>query len=360
MTEATHEGAEEFNTPSPTSVDSAAQKLNGIFGEETEDTHEETNEEEREETQEEESSEVLEGSEEEPETEDKDDSESEEEDDEQDEPQPLTSLQELAKRLDVDESSLYDIKLPTKVDGEEGEATLAQLIKSYQLEGHLNRKSMELSDSKKELEKQQAQLEQERHQKLQEIQQAAQLAQKLIYGDWQSVNWEELKQKDPEKYLLKKAEFQEYQQSLGYLNQMTQAERQKAYQDAKQQFDEVVKTEQNKLLEAIPEWNNKDALKKEYSELVDFMKSDLGVTDEELSRMVDHRYYLMARDAKRYRDLQKRSPKDKKDRKPVKTAKAGNRGDQKQAVESNNLRKQFSKRKDVNSAAALINAMAKK
>lgn len=356
MTDATHEGAEELNPPSPTSIDSAAQKLNGLFGEEEEreeDVQEESSEEETQEVEESPEEQEEEGEEESP-------GDDEAEEPEDDEPQPLTSLQDLANRLDVDESSLYDIKLPTKIDGEEGEATLAQLIKSYQLEGSINRKSMELSDSRKELEKQQAKFQEERQKKLQEVEHAANVANQLLYAEWNQVDWNDLRANDPDTYYRKKAEFEEYQQALGQISQATQAERQKAYEEAQKKLEQFIESEQKKLIEAIPEWSNKDTLKKEYSDLINFLRQDFNIQDEELNRMLDHRLYLMARDAKRYRDLQKNPPKDKKDRTPVKTAKAGKRGDHKKSLETNNLRKQFSKRKDVNSAAALISAMAKK
>lgn len=38
------------------------------------------------------------------------------------------------------------LKVKLKVDGEEKDATLADLIKINQLEGHVNRKSIELSE----------------------------------------------------------------------------------------------------------------------------------------------------------------------------------------------------------------------
>src|SRR5690606_33840425 len=89
--------------------------------------------------------------------------------------QPLTTLKDIAEKLGVEESKLFDLKLPTKIDGVEGEATLAQLVKSFQLEGHLNRELMKVADQRKEVEKAKESIEQERNAKLGELGQLAQI-----------------------------------------------------------------------------------------------------------------------------------------------------------------------------------------
>lgn len=359
-TEATQTGAEELNRPAPTSVEHAAQTINGLFTREEVEPPPKKKEETPEaggEDHEEESEDSTEDSTEDQEASEED---TEEEGEEQD-AQPLTTLSELADRLGVDESSLYDLKLPTKIDGEEGQATLSQLVKSFQLEGHLNRENMKVAESRKELESQREKLEKERNEKLQELQQSLQVASQILYGDWSRVNWDQLKQEDPVEYLQKKEEFAEYQQALGQVNQSLQQEYQKYQEAQKEAMQNHVKEQQKKLLDAIPEWNNKDTLKKEYGQLVSFLQDDLGVTKEELDSLTDHRFYLLARDAMRYRNLKKADPrKTHRANKPTPTVKAGsNNSQQKQAVQMQGLHKNLRKKKDVKSAAALINEMYK-
>lgn len=353
MTEATQTGAE-INTPAPGSVDEAAQKINGLFGE----IHEEEKEPEGE-TSEEVLEEVTEESETEPESEESEESETEAEEEES---RPLTTLSEIAESLGVSESDLYDIKLKTKIDGQDGEATLAQLVKSYQLEGHLNRKSMEVSDLKKEIEKERESIEQHKQQKLSELNQAGEIARQLLLGEYQSIDWDKLKKEDSIGYLEKKAQFEEYQQSLNQIYGLIQQENQKVQQQQQEKLKKYIEDQQTKLRNAVPEWKDEKVLKAQYSELINFLRDDIGVTKDELNTILDHRFYLLARDAKRYRDIQKKNPRvENKDRSAKKVVKAGTqKGQERSVAQIGELKTRFKKSKDVNSAAALINALASK
>lgn len=357
MSEATQETGAEINTPAPGSVAEAAQKINGLFGE----IHEEEKE-PKGETSEEVLEEVTEESETESESEDEESGESETEAEEE-ESRPLTTLSEIAESLGVSESDLYDIKLKTKIDGQDGEATLAQLVKSYQLEGHLNRKSMEVSDLKKEIEKERESIEQHKQQKLSELNQAGEIARQLLLGEYQSIDWDKLKKEDSIGYLEKKAQFEEYTQSLNQIYGLIQQENQKVQQQQQEKLKKYIEDQQTKLRNAVPEWKDEKVLKAQYSELINFLRDDIGVTKDELNTILDHRFYLLARDAKSYRDLQKKNPRiENKDRSAKKVVKAGAQKGQaeRQVAQVNDLKKNFSKTKDVRSAGALINAMISK
>lgn len=355
MEKATQTGATASNA-APNSIDEAAQRIGEIFEkpakkqvkpEEAADTNSESEEEVKTDssevdTQEEE---VTEGQ--------------ETETAEEGETRALTSLEDVVSALGVDSDALMSIKVKTKVDGVDEEATLAQLIKGYQLEGHVNRKSMEVSELKKELEKKAESFESEKKTQLGQINQAAAIAHRLLVGEYSAIDWAKLEKDDPIEYLTKKDQFQKYNASLQNIYGVIQQEQSKELEAQKTKLKEYVNEQQQKLAAKLPGWTDEKVRSKEYGDLVSFLRSELGVTKEELDGILDHRFYEIAYDAKRYRELMKKDLKANKDRKTTTFVKSGApkgpavRG----AAQISELKRNHSKHKSLDSAAELIGAL---
>jgi hypothetical protein len=218
-----------------------------------------------------------------------------------------TDIHELAESLGVEPSKLFDLKVKTKVDGVEGEATLAQLLKSYQLEGHLNRKSMELSDQRKAFEQEAQQKLGEVNQRTQQLQDAVTLAFNLLNEHYKTVDWQQLKLTDPEAFNTKYIEYQQHQQQIGNAFQTLNAERQRQALAEQEKFVAHVQSESTKLTHAIPEWADEKIAKKEKAEIREYLKS-LGFSDQETGQVYDHRQVLILRDALKARQLQQSKP----------------------------------------------------
>lgn len=359
MDEATQTGAA-INTPAPGSIHEAAQKLTGLFGktEEKPATKPEAKPQEQTETNSEPAAQA-EGSN----TQDEERQEPEGEGEEQTqegEARPLTSLDDVVQALGVEPDALMQIRLKTKVDGVEEEATLAQLIKERQLERHVNRKSMEVSDLKKELEKKAETFESEKQQKLGQLSQATAIAHELLLGEYKAIDWAKLEKDDPIEYLTKKDQFAKYNASLNQVASVIQQEQQKALEGQKAKLKEFIQEQQKLLSSKLPGWGDEKVRSKEYGELVGFLKSEFNVTPEELNGILDARFYEIAYDAKRYRELMKKNPKvENRDRTPQKFVKPGTSQGQAQrsTAQISDLKRNHSKQKDVKSAAALINAL---
>ena len=143
-------------------------------------------------------------------------------DDEQQADEPQISLTDLAKYLGVDESTLDidedgGVKVKTKIDGKEGAAKFHDLVKSYQLQGHVDAKAREAAETQKALSERVQQFEAFAQTETQRLTQLAQMAQAELAGDIQSVNWQELARNDPAEYVAKQAEFNQRQ---GRVNQL--------------------------------------------------------------------------------------------------------------------------------------------
>lgn len=214
-------------------------------------------------------------------------------------------LTEIASVLGYDESDLAidedgKVMIKVKIDGEERLATPAELKKSYQLEGHLNKNNMEVAEQRKALQAKEQELTQSFQQKLTEAQNLAQLAYNQLAQDYQSVDWEKLRAEDPVEYTVQRQSFQERNAAIQHGLQQIQQQTQRAAQ----QYREA---EMQKLLERIPEWRDQSVFRKEADELVQTL-AEYGVSRDEAHKISDHRFFLMARDAKRYRDLQSKKP----------------------------------------------------
>lgn len=253
-----------------------------------------------------------------------------------------THLTELAESLGVEPEKLYDLKLKTKIDGQEGEATLAQLLKSYQLEGHLNRKNMEIAEQRKALENETQKILAQHQQRATQLEESLAVTAQILNERFQGIDWNQLKATDPVEFNTKYIEYQQYQGYLQNAFNAVQAEKQQQAALQQQQFHAALKEEHQKLLNVIPEWSDNAIAKREKAEIGDYLKS-YGFTDEEVGQVYDHRLVQILRDAKRGRAVQESKPEIvKKVTQAPKLAKPGpkpSKADQ-QAETLKDLRKQ--------------------
>ena len=259
------------------------------------------------------------------------DDDSEEDQDAPDDDVVSYELSDIAQLLGVDESVLdvdEDGKViaKTKVDGQEGIAKLNDLIKSHQLEGHLNKQNMEVVEQRKALEQQQQEFAQKSQAQLKTLEDSLTLAYNQLNNEFQGINWNELKQSDPATYAAYRRDFDDRQQQISYAYQNLEQTRQA-------QRDQLRQQGVKNLFDAIPEWKDADAREKGRSELKNGLAKHYGYSNEELAAVIDqgmdisgldHRIYLMARDALKYRQLQDGKPEvTKKVKTASKTVKAG-------------------------------------
>lgn len=218
------------------------------------------------------------------------------------------TLRELSDKLGMTYEELLDgIQAETKVDGEEGTATLSKLIKSHQLEGHLNRKSMELSDARKAFEVETQQKKQQFDAQLSQLSTSLDANIKMFHGELARVNWQELEANDPVEYLRLRASFEDRNRKLIEHHQFLNAEEGKRKQAAEEAQKAKFATEIKLLVNAVPEWKTEAALEKGHAEIMKYLKSS-GLGDDEISAIQSHKHILILRDAMKYRELQERKP----------------------------------------------------
>jgi len=231
-----------------------------------------------------------------------------------------------------------DLKYTIKVDGKEFEVGIDELKSGYQRQADYTRKSQALAEQRKgteAIQSERLQLEQERQmyanglQMLQE-QQSAKLQ------DFDSVDWETLKEEDPYAYMLKKDEYRDAQERVSNAAQQQALIQQEQHTAAQKVRGEFVQQEYARLVAALPEWNDKDStIKKDIQEYA----TSVGFRPEEINQLADHRSVLVIKKAMEFDKLTKKvAPKKKAVKKVPKVQKAG-RGKSKEDTATEELKK---------------------
>lgn len=191
-------------------------------------------------------------------------------------------------------------RFKVKVNGEEREIPLSELVKGYQLESDYRIKTSQVAEQARA-----AQAEREQAKALQE-----QYAQALNVYSQQLQTMQpqppdsSLIDSDPVGYLRQQQAFQNWQQQMQRVQyeQMQLSERQRQEQEA--QSYQTLAQEAELLTKAIPEWADAEKAKVGKSELTKYLKESFGYSDEHLSQVSDHRALVMARKAMLYDQLQ--------------------------------------------------------
>ena len=197
-------------------------------------------------------------------------------DGQEEESQPQLTTTDLAKYLGIDESALDvdddgTIKVKTKIDGKEGAAKLADLLKSHQLSGHNENKAREVAEAHKAIETRRQEAETQVAARLEQVEALAKVAAEELTREYQSIDWQTLRQTDPGNYAALQMEYQQRGQKLqGVLNQ-TQQEKAQQQQQREAQRSQFLAQESEKIPTVIPEWKDKAVAERESKEIVDWM-----------------------------------------------------------------------------------------
>ena len=182
-----------------------------------------------------------------------------------------------------------------KVDGQEGEATIDELIKSYQLQKTAQKRLQEASEQRKAVEVEKASTEQAR----QQYEQALNLLNQQLQQSTQPKDqayWDGLYESDPLEYVRQRDQERD-----------AQAKQQAVQAELIRMRQIKLAEEQNKLLTLIPEWKDSEVQAREKAAIASYAQTK-GWTTEELNKVDDSRYIDLIRKAYLYDNLQSQRP----------------------------------------------------
>jgi hypothetical protein len=204
-------------------------------------------------------------------------------------------------------------KFTVKVDGKDTEVTLEDLKAGYSFTEHNTRRAQQNAEERKALEAERQKFQAEdvatvRAQRSQYESQLAQLSEAIQAVTPKEPDWNTLRlQVPPEEFA---AEVLNWQQNTERLK-VVEAERArvKAEQDADAAngFRQYVATEREKLAAALPVFADAEKGPVHQKRLVEFAKAR-GFTDDDLSKVVDHRLVMLLNDSMELAESKAKAP----------------------------------------------------
>jgi hypothetical protein len=216
---------------------------------------------------------------------------------------------EESEEVDVDDGkasfanfSETDNGYSFKVNGRMVDVTREALIKTYQM-AELNERKLERLESQQDGEYSKA-----KQARLQELDQAKAEYRKMLadLAEGNSDTGESLL-KQLEKGEIDYAEYEVAKSKLLKQQEAAKAEQAKAAEEQETRFKELQRTELDKLVK-LQGWSDEKVAKAEYAAMQEAARV-VGITDAELNKIVDHRFFLIAEKAGKWDALQKQSGK---------------------------------------------------
>jgi hypothetical protein len=186
-----------------------------------------------------------------------------------------------------------NLKVRVKVAGEEKEVTLDELQKGYSRTEDYTRKTQEVAAQRKALESETVAARTERQQLAQHLKLLEETVTELTPKE---PDWEAIRRDHPNDFARVWSEWQQAEKDRAQISQQRQEAEARVRKDQEDAYKEHVKTEQEKLYAAIPEWSKEDVRKSEAKAMAEYAQS-LGFTPENLAQVSDHRVLLMLRKA---------------------------------------------------------------
>jgi hypothetical protein len=251
-----------------------------------------------------------------------------ESDEQSDVQEPQISTSDIAKVLGLDES-LLDVDetgaavIKTKIDGKDGAAKLADMLKSYQLQGHVDNQAREVAEQRKALQQQAEQHQNLIKQRLDELDNVVKIAGDELLREFQSIDWQTLRVSDPGEYSARMQDFQIRQQRLNDAAQQANVRRQELKAQDDQKISDLLAQERQRIPELIPEWKDASVANKERSEIMEWAQKQ-GADPQELGAIGRSWAVAALRKAMLYDRLQTaKADVEKKVRAAPKLVKAG-------------------------------------
>ena len=204
-----------------------------------------------------------------------------------------------------------------KVDGEEAEVPLRELVRGYQRGADYTRKTMRLADERREVEQLRGQTEDELAAAAAERQSLAAQAAGAIptlraqLAAFDGFDWQRMAVEQPALHAQARTLFDSLAQQLQSAETAqveAAAVTQLQHQRTSEQQRQHITAEKQAVMESIPEMADPEKAPREAAALARYL-TDAGYKAPEIARLVDHRDFLLARKAMLYDRLMANSAK---------------------------------------------------
>lgn len=216
---------------------------------------------------------------------------------------------------DAQESPTYKVR----VDGEEVDVPLDELLRGYSRTSDYTRKTQKLAEERKAYEAETAAVREER----QRYANVLQTMESQLTAT-KEPDWAKLFEEDPIEASKQFAMHQSRKEQLAQVRAEQKRVAEANAQEQQRQLQTIIAEEEQKLVSKIKEWSDPKKAKAEKETVLEYARS-LGYTDTELSQLYDHRAVIALREAALYRQMATNAQgKVEKSKDNPKTLKPGN------------------------------------
>jgi hypothetical protein len=221
------------------------------------------------------------------------------EEEESEEYEEVEEEEEEETEVEEEEPSYFTVK----VDGEELEVTLDELTSGYQRQGDYTRKTQALAEQRKDYETRSAELQQLQENYLEQATLANELLNRGL-KQFDNVDWNNLKETDPQLYMQKKLELQEMREEQTQLHNEIRQNMERSQKAQHTALQQELQKQWNETLRVFPAWKDEGKAKTHQSELREYGLS-LGFSEQELSNIGRARDLVLLDKAMKYDNMQK-------------------------------------------------------
>ena len=242
-----------------------------------------------------------------------------------------------------------------KVDGKEVEVTLDELQKGYSRTQDYTRKTQQIAETRKAVDAEASAIRAEREQYAQLL---GALQQQLETTEV-PIDMDRLRDEDPIEWVRQSEIRRQKQEKLAAIQFEQQRLSQLTAQQRAQEMNAHLATQQEALIQAVPEWKDSKKAQAEKALLVEFGKK-IGFSDDELKNVYDHRAVVALRKAALYDQMMSKrgqiKPVINNGPRPAKPSAAGRVST---TTESTRAKQRLAKSGRVNDAASAIELLLK-
>lgn len=210
-----------------------------------------------------------------------------------------------------------------KVDGEEVEVPLDELLKGYSRTADYTRKTQAIAEARKQAEAEAAAAREERQRYAQTLEV---LDAQLRTLQPPEIDWDRLYKENPVEWVRQREIQRTRQEQAAWVQSQRAALVQKQEQEERVEQAQTLEVERAKLFEALPEWRDADKARAEKAKIVSYATERLGFSVEEISDIYDARAVVALRKAMLFDELMSKRdqmrPKIMQKAKPMKAGAA--------------------------------------
>lgn len=236
-----------------------------------------------------------------------------------------------------------------KVNGEELEVTEDELVKGYSREQDYTRKSMALAEDRKVFEAELQAVAETRTQYAQKLEALTGILQKNEPRVDQS-----LRETNPAEWSAQMLQHRQWaEQKRAVEEEQARALQEQEKQEAQAQV-EYLAEQRSKLLAALPEWADEEVAKTDTGKMVDYAIKSVGLSEDEVASITDHRVVVALRKAMLFDELKAKAPQTRSKVEKVKAAAPGSRSGLSANSEMKRARERLTHTGSVEDAAAIF------